>query len=137
MDARATVTDQFIRTEDRLLEGMARTARGQQRDAFYALWLFVRQCDGHLPPGALSAEANSRRLEGLERRLNSLTLTSALRRGMAGGLRELREPEPDIALALHQLVGPTHDTLGPDAADAMTAAAQKINGLYAEVASSA
>jgi hypothetical protein len=130
------VTDQFIRTEDRLLAGMASTVRGQRRDAFYALWLFVRQCDGHLPPRALSIEANRRRLEGLERRLSSLTLPSAIRRGMTGGLRELREPEPDIALALHQLVAPTKDTLGPDAADAMSVASQRIEELHADLAGS-
>ncbi len=123
------VTDQFIRTEDRLLEGMTNTVRGQRRDAYYALWLFVRQCDGHLPPNALSSEANRKRLEGLERRLSSLTLPAPLRRGMTGGLGELREPEPDVALALHQLVAPTKDTLGADAADALAAAAQKVRTL--------
>jgi len=123
------VTDQFIRTEDRLLEGMTNTVRGQRRDAYYALWLFVRQCDGHLPPNALSSEANRKRLEGLERRLSSLTLPAPLRRGMTGSLGELREPEPDVALALHQLVAPTKDTLGADAADALAAAAQKVRTL--------
>lgn len=132
-----TVTDQFIRTEDRLLEGMANTARGQRRDAFYALWLFVRQCDGHLAPRALSPDANRKRLEGLERRLSSLTLPAPLRRGMTGGLGQLREHEPDIALALHQLVAPTKDTLGAEAADAIDAAAQKVRALDSTLATSA
>jgi len=130
------VTDQFIRTEDRLLEGMTNTVRGQRRDAYYALWLFVRQCDGHLPPRALSSEANRKRLEGLERRLSSLTLPAPLRRGMTGGLGELRGHEPDIALALHQLVAPTKDTLGADAADTLAAAAQKVRALGSPLATS-
>ncbi|MEE8134477.1 MAG: hypothetical protein V3T56_05445 [Gemmatimonadales bacterium] len=131
------MTDQFIRTEDRLLEGMTNTVRGQRRDAYYALWLFVRQCDGHLPPRALSSEANRKRLEGLERRLSSLTLPAPLRRGMTGGFGELREREPDVALALHQLVAPTRDTLGADAADALAAAAQKVRALDSTLATSA
>lgn len=131
------MTDQFIRTEDRLLEGMTNTVRGQRRDAYYALWLFVRQCDGHLPPRALSSEANRKRLEGLERRLSSLTLPAPLRRGMTGGLGELREHEPDVALALHQLVAPAKDTLGANAADALAAAAQKVRTLDSTLATSA
>ncbi len=147
------MTDQFIRTEDRLLEGMTNTVRGQRRDAYYALWLFVRQCDGHLPPRALSSEANRKRLEGLERRLSSeanrkrleglerrlssLTLPAPLRRGMTGGFGELREREPDVALALRQLVAPTRDTLGANAADALAAAAQKVRALDSTLATSA
>ena len=130
------MTDQFIRTEDRLLEGMANTVRGQRRDAFYALWLFVRQCDGHLAPRALSSEANRKRLEGLERRLSSLTLSAPLRRGMTGGLGELRAHDPDVALALHQLVAPTKDALGADAADAIAAAAHKVTALDPTLATS-
>ena len=121
------MTDQFIRTEDRLLEGMANTVRGPRRDSHYALWLFVRQCDGQLPPRAVSAEANRGRLDGLERRLSSLTLPAPLRRGITGALRELRaEDDPDIALALHQLVAPIQDSLGQEAADAVAAAAEKV-----------
>ncbi len=116
---------------------MTNTVRGQRRDAYYALWLFVRQCDGHLAPRALSSEANRKRLEGLERRLSSLTLPAPLRRGMTGGFGELREREPDVALALHQLVAPTRDTLGADAADALAAAAQKVRALDSTLATSA
>ncbi len=126
LDEGNIVTDQFIRTEDRLLEGMANAVRGPCRDGHYALWLFVRQCDGQLPPRAVSAEANRKRLDALERRLSSLTLPASLRRGITGALRELRIEEPDIALALHQLVAPIQDSLGKEAADAVAAAADKV-----------
>lgn len=131
------MTDQFIRTENHLLSGMAGTSRGPRRDGFYALWLFVRQCDGHLPPSTVSKEANGRRLDGLERRLSSLSLPAQLRRGIVGGVRELRTTHPDVSLALHQLVVPTKDALGPEAAEAVKAAAQKVRALDSNFADTA
>ena len=56
---------------------------------------------------------------------------------MTGGIGELREHEPDVALALHQLVAPTKDTLGADAADALVAAAQKVRTLDSTLTTSA
>jgi hypothetical protein len=56
---------------------------------------------------------------------------------MTGGLGELREHEPDVALALHQLVAPAKDTLGANAADALAAAVQKVRTLDSTLATSA
>ena len=120
------MTDLFLAAEDRLLLGMSTAVRGPKQNGYYALWLFVRQCDGELLRGALSPDASERRLALLERRLSSLSLPAPLRRGMSGALRELHSgPETDVAHALDQLIAPASDALGPTAADAMAKASRK------------
>ena len=127
------MTDQFIATEDRLLDAMVTAVRGPKRNALFALWLFVRQCDGDVPPFTLSPAASRRRLELLERRLSSLSLPPPLRRGLSGALHELHEDgTPDIAFALLQLVAPTREALGPTIADAIAYAARKARAITQE-----
>ena len=108
---------------------MADSARGPKRNGLFALWLVLRQCDGRLPPGELSAPAEERRLEQLERRLSSLSLPNALRRALPGSMRELKGGRSEsTALALHQLIAPTRDALGKGAADAVALAARTARG---------
>ncbi len=132
------MTDQFLRAEDRLLSAMAKSVRGPKRNGLYALWLFVRQCDGYLPPKRVSAQANRQRLEGLERRLSSLSLPASLRRAMTGALRELgRDSQPDITLALHHLVAAAQEALGTEAAGAIESATNRVRVVESETQRSA
>jgi hypothetical protein len=127
-----TVTDQLTPAEDSLLEAMADAARGPKRNGFFALWLVLRQCDGRLPPGALSARADRQRLDRLERRLSSLSLPTALRRALPASMRELSDNRSDsVAVALQQLVAPTREALGRGAADAVGLAARSARDVHA------
>ena len=109
------MSDQLAPAEDRLLETLADSARGPKRNGVFALWMFVRACDGLLPPHGLSPRAHRRRLQGLDRRLSSLSLPGPLKRALASGLRELAEASgAAAAMALHRLVAPTGETLGDD-----------------------
>lgn len=117
----ATLSD----VENRIVDGMAQAARGPDRDAYFALWLTVRICDGLLPPNALSERLHLLRLRQLERRLSSLSLRAPLRRAIASGIRELRAPGPETTeLVLQHLVAPAADAVGPAAGAALAAAAQ-------------
>ncbi len=117
------MTQHLIETEDRLLELLEREARGPGRNALYALWLFTRVADGALAPDQLSPRAHGRRVEHLERRLSSLSVPAPIRKGLAAGLRQLREGTPPAAaIGLQQMVAPTRETLGNAAADALGAA---------------
>ncbi len=115
-----TVTDQLAAVEDRLIDAMAQAARGPKRNGLFALWLFVRLAAGHLASGELSERAHRRRLESFERRLSSLSLPAPLRRALAGSIRELRDSRRDaVAVALHYLVAPAREAVGPVTADAL------------------
>ncbi|NIM49420.1 MAG: hypothetical protein GTN78_02030 [Gemmatimonadales bacterium] len=128
------MTDQLSPAEDRLLEAMANAARGPKRNGLFALWLFVRQCDGRLPPDQLTDRACRRRLELFERRLSSLSLPAPLRRALSGSVRELRAGSLDgVAVALHQLVAPTREAMGSDAAEAIALAARKARNVERSV----
>ncbi len=119
------MTDQLLLAEDRLLQGLAAEARGPKRNGLFALWLFVRQCDGRLPPGELSEPADRARLERFEKRLSSLSLPAPLRRALPGSVRGLREGGTNgIAVALHQLIAPAREALGRGAAEALALAAR-------------
>ncbi|UCF41954.1 MAG: hypothetical protein JSW43_06430 [Gemmatimonadota bacterium] len=121
------MTDLLLLAEDRLLQGLAAEARGPKRNGLYALWLFLRQCDGRLPPGVLSERADRARLERLEKRLSSLSLPAPLRRALPGSVRELKEGRADgIAVGLQQLVAPAREALGRGAADAVALAARSV-----------
>ena len=120
-----TVTDHLAAVEDRILADMADAGRGPRRNGLFALWLFVRHCDGALPPAPLSARASAERLDGLERRLSSLTLPAALRRALPASVRELRSDHGDrVALALQQLSAPAREAVGSTSADALLLAAR-------------
>lgn len=119
------MSDQLAAAEDRLLETLADSARGPKRNGVFALWMFTRVCDGLLPPHGLSPRVHRRRLQGLDRRLSSLSLPGPLKRALASGLRELAEASATAAaMALHRLVAPTGETLGDDVADVIGQAAR-------------
>jgi hypothetical protein len=117
------VSEQLLPAGDRLLEALAASARGPRRNGLFALWMFLRACDGLLPPDGLSPRTHRRRLQALERRLSSLSLPAPLKRALASGLRELGEGGSGAAsLALTRLVAPVRETLGPEAAEIVGAA---------------
>jgi hypothetical protein len=89
----------------------------------YALWLVLRAAEALLPPDPISLKNHRRRLAALETRLGSLALPSPLKRALAAARAQL-EPGTAAAAAivLAQLVAPTRDVLGPEAADAVSAA---------------
>jgi hypothetical protein len=119
------VPDHLVAVEDRILADMADAGRGPRRNGLFALWLFVRQCDGALPPDPLSARASAERLDGLERRLSSLSLPAALRRALPASVRELRSDHGDrVALALQQLSAPAREAVGSSTADVLLLAAR-------------
>jgi hypothetical protein len=110
---------------DLLLEHLAAIPRGREQNGTFALWLFVRACEGVLPPESLTERGHRRRLHGLGRRLERLRLPSPLRRALAGGLREITGGDPHgAAVALQQLVAPARETVGPGVGDALALAAR-------------
>ena len=111
--------------EERLLVEMEATARGPKRNGLFALWLIVRQCEGALPPDALSEKACAARLSGLERRWSSLTLPVSLRRALPASARELRSQHANrVPVTLQQLSAPAREAIGPAAGDALLLAAR-------------
>jgi hypothetical protein len=117
--------DHLSTVQDRLLADMADTARGPRRNGLFALWLLVRQCEGTLPPAPLSGTAQARRLDGLERRLASLSLPAPLRRALPGSVREFRTTHANrVVVALRQLAAPTREALGATASDIVLFAAR-------------
>jgi len=111
-------------TEDRLIGLLASAAPGPKREGLFALWLVVRVAEGALPQPA-DLKAHKRRVTALRRRLATLTLPAPLRRAITAAYPRLDEADPPtIALALHDLVGPTRDSLGPESGDAVAAAAR-------------
>jgi hypothetical protein len=69
--------------------------------------------------------AHRRRVSALEQRLSSLALPPPLRRALAAAVAELLAPDAaGPARALSQLVAPTRETAGAEAADALAAAAK-------------
>jgi hypothetical protein len=129
------MNDHFAPTEQHLISDLQAAARGPKRNGLFALWLFVRACDGMLPPRSLSERANRKRLEGLKRRLSSLSLSPPLRRALSGSLPELEAGTAEAAsLVLRQLVAPVRDVLGAETAEAMALAAQSAKDLAATAA---
>ncbi len=109
-----------------LVDLMGTVPRGPKRDGLFALWLTVRVIEGFDPPNPLPDRASRRRVGLLERRLSSLSLPPALRRGLAlaiGILKQEGQP-PDPAALMGQLIGPTRDGLGTEAAEALQKAAR-------------
>lgn len=129
------MSERLAAIESRLLEVLADSARGPRRNGVFALWLVVRACDALLPPDPLSPRAHRRRLQGLERRLSSLSLPGPLKRALASGVRELGEGDGvAAAMALHRLVAPARETLGGDVADVMGQAARIARDAWREPA---
>jgi hypothetical protein len=119
------VPNLLVQSEHRILDAMTAAARGPKQNGVFALWLFVRQCDGALPPNVLGERAGRARLEHLERRLSSLWLPAPIRRALPASLRKLKGGEPGgIPVALQQLVAPARDAVGARVAEALALAAR-------------
>lgn len=112
-------------SEARVVALVAEAERGPRRDGLYALWLVLRSAEALLPPDPISLKNHRRRLVALENRLGGLALPAPLKRALSGARAQL-EPGTSAAAAvvLAQLVAPTRDVLGPEAADAVAAAAR-------------
>jgi len=107
-----------------LLGVLPQTARGPRREGIFALWLTVRVAQDLLrdPP---PERAHRRRLQALEHRLSSLTVTPPLRRALAAALNQLKEGRPETAAqVLSQLVAPAREAGGAEAGDALAQAAR-------------
>lgn len=112
-------------SEARLVALVAEAERGPQRDGLYALWLMLRAAEALLPPDPISLKHHRRRLVALEHRLGGLALPAPLKRALGAARTQLEPGTPAAAaLVLTQLVAPTRDVLGPEAADAVAAAAR-------------
>lgn len=113
-------------SEARLVSLVADAERGPRRDGLYALWLVLRAAQALLPPDPITLKNHRRRLAALETRLGSLALPGPLKRALAAARAQL-DPGTAAAAAivLAQLVAPTRDVLGPEAADAVSAAAHE------------
>jgi hypothetical protein len=109
-----------------LIQLMNCAPRGPKSEGHFALWLTVRVIEDlslEPPPGERILR---RRVSSLERRLSSLALPSQLRRGLAGALETLREgSRAMVPVLLNQLVAPTKEAIGPEAADALSKGARK------------
>jgi hypothetical protein len=111
--------------EERLVTLLGASERGPRRDGLFALWLVLRAAEGLLPPHPLSRKNHGRRLQALEARLASLALPAPLKRALAAARHHLEPATAGAAaLVLSQLVAPTRDVLGPEAADAVATAAR-------------
>lgn len=120
------MSDRLLPLADDLLAVLAESGRGPRQNGIFALWIFVRTCDGVLPPTPLSGRVHRRRLQGVDRRLSSLSLPAPLKRALTLALRELGEGSPAAAaLALQHLVAPARETLGTDVGEVVNLAARE------------
>ncbi len=132
------MNDHLATVEDRLLDTMEAADRGPRQNGLFALWLFVRQCEGMLPPHRLTTRVLDGRLDRLERRLSSLSLPAPLRRALPGSIRELRVGELGrVAIALQQLAAPVREVLGPSLGDAFAQVARRTRQAARRAARSA
>lgn len=112
-------------SEARVVALVAEAERGPRRDGLYALWLVLRAAEALLPPDPISLKNHRRRLVALENRLGGLALPAPLKRALSGARAQLEPGTPAAAaVVLAQLVAPTRDVLGSEAADAVAAAAR-------------
>jgi hypothetical protein len=103
-----------------LVELMGAAPRGPRRDGLFALWLTVRVLED-FDQSAANDRATRRRVGLLERRLSSLTLAPALKRGLGAAIAALKEnPHPDLLPGLlGQLAGSAREALGVEASEAL------------------
>lgn len=112
-------------SEARLVALVADAVRGPRRDGLYALWLVLRVAESLLPPHAVGLKNHRRRLQALETRLGGLALPAPLKRALVAALAQVQPGTvAAAALALSQLVAPTREVLGSEAAEAVAAAAR-------------
>jgi len=111
--------------EERLVALAAAETRGPRRDGLYALWLVVRAAEGVLPPDPVARASHRRRVQAIRTRVGALALPAPLKRALTAACHHLEPATTDAAaVVLSQLIAPTRDVLGPDAADAVTQAAR-------------
>lgn len=112
-------------TTRQLVELMAQSPRGPRRDGLFALWLTVRVVEDLDQQQPFSERATRRRVALLERRLSSLTLPPALRRGLNATIQAMKaEAVPKVSMLLRHLVGPAKESLGAEAGEALQLAAR-------------
>ncbi len=111
-----------------LLELQRRLERGPKREGAFALWMLVRiALDQGLAP-ELPDKADRRRITLLAHRLAPLAVPRPLARGLTTALSHLEDGTASGArVALAQLVAPTKDALGSEAADAVALAARMVH----------
>ena len=109
-----------------LVDLMGTAPRGPKRDGLFALWLTVRVLEGFDPPNPLPDRASRKRVGLLERRLSSLTLSPALKRGLGATITALKQETvpTDPAALMGQLVGVAREGLGEEAAEALQKASR-------------
>lgn len=102
--------------------------RGPKREGAFALWLTVRMAlELGLNPEAPD-KADRRRVALLGQRIAPLAVPRSLSRGLTAALSHLAEgTAPGARIALAQLVAPTRDALGADAAEAVAQAARLVH----------
>jgi hypothetical protein len=112
-------------SEARIVALVAEAVRGPRRDGLYAVWLVLRAAESLLPPHAISPKNHRRRLQALRARLGGLALPAPLKRALTTALAQVEPGTPtSAAIALSQLVVPTREVLGSEAAEAVAAAAR-------------
>jgi hypothetical protein len=111
-----------------LLELQRRLERGPKREGAFALWMLVRiALDQGLSPDRPD-KADRRRITLLASRLAPLAVPRPLARGLTTALGHLEDGTTSGArIALAQLVAPTKDALGSEAADAVALAARMVH----------
>lgn len=120
---RVCMNGHFVPAENHLIDCLRLTARGPRQNGIFALWLLVRTCDDALTPSTLSTRANRRRLDAMTQRWSSLSLQPAFKKALAQSVAELSPgAEGGPLAALQNLVDPTREYLGQEAADALTLA---------------
>ena len=108
-----------------LMALLPKTARGPKQEGIYALWLTVRTAQDLLLDPPIPERLHRRRVSALESRLSSLTLPAPLRRALASAIVSLKDATPEVAApVLSQLVAPTREAAGPEAAEVMARAAR-------------
>lgn len=112
-----------------ILAALASAERGPRRDGTFAIWLIARVASDIALESEWPERAHRRRLQALERRLTSLSLSPALRRAFAGALLQFRDPKPDSAVGvLVQLVSPARESLGTEVAEALRRVVGALRG---------
>lgn len=112
-----------------LVRIMGEMPRGPRREGVFALWLTLRVAEDMLLAPPQPERAVKRRVQLLEQRLTSLTVSAPLRRALAATIAGLREPGRDRpAAVLQQLVAPVREVLGAEAAETIGRAARSAAG---------
>lgn len=106
-----------------LVELQRRFERGPKREGAFAVWLVVRVALDVGRSGLPLDKHDRKRLVLLSQRLAPLAVPRSLAKGLTTALGHLDDTATNGArVALSQLVAPTRDALGPEAAEAVAQA---------------